>query len=197
LTQNIIETPRLIIRTFKLDDLPEIHRILDKTFGDGSKTNNDPEALEERRSWLQWSILNQKWLLNLHQPPYGERAITLKKNGKLIGAVGYVPCLNLFEQIPQLRYTDSASGYATTEFGLYWTIDPDHQRQGYATEAAQGMIDFAFKQLHLKRIIATTEYSNIASQGVMRKVGMKITRNPLPDPPWLQVVGVLENNILN
>ena len=59
------------------------------------------------------------------------------------------------------------------------------------------MIDFAFKQLHLTRIIATTDYSNIASQGVMRKVGMKITRNPLPDPPWLQVVGVLENDVLD
>jgi hypothetical protein len=33
----------------------------------------------------------------------------------------------------------------------------------------------------------------MASQGVMRKVGMTITRNPLPEPPWLQLVGVLEN----
>ncbi|GAB4420284.1 MAG: hypothetical protein Fur0044_17140 [Anaerolineae bacterium] len=28
----------------------------------------------------------------------------------------------------------------------------------------------------------------------MRKIGMKIARNPLPDPPWLQVVGILENS---
>jgi RimJ/RimL family protein N-acetyltransferase len=195
LTQNTIETSRLIIRTFEPDDLPVIHRILDQTFGDGSLVD-DPAALEERRSWLQWSILNQEWFQKLHQPPYGERAITLKTSGQLIGAVGYVPCLNIFEQIPELRYTDTSSGYNTPEFGLYWTIDPDHQRQGYATEAAQAMIDVAFKQLHLKRIIATTEYSNIASQGVMRKVGMKITRNPLPDPPWLQIVGVLENEAL-
>jgi len=55
------------------------------------------------------------------------------------------------------------------------------------------MIDHAFSHLHLKRILATTEYENAPSQGVMRKVGMKITRNPLADPPWLQVVGVLEN----
>jgi hypothetical protein len=28
--------------------------------------------------------------------------------------------------------------------------------------------------------------------GVMRKLGMRIERNPFPDPPWLQVVGFIE-----
>jgi hypothetical protein len=28
---------------------------------------------------------------------------------------------------------------------------------------------------------------------VMRKLGMRIERNPLPEPPWLQIVGVLDN----
>jgi hypothetical protein len=28
---------------------------------------------------------------------------------------------------------------------------------------------------------------------VMRKLGMTLARNPFPDPPWLQVVGVLQN----
>jgi hypothetical protein len=55
------------------------------------------------------------------------------------------------------------------------------------------MIEYAFKHLRVKRIIATTEYANVASQGVMRKVGMKLTRNPYQEPPWLQVVGLLEN----
>lgn len=56
------------------------------------------------------------------------------------------------------------------------------------------MIMHSFKQMGLKRIVATTEYENIASQGVMQKIGMKITHNPLPDPPWLQVAGILENS---
>ena len=55
------------------------------------------------------------------------------------------------------------------------------------------MAEFAFKQLLLKRIIATTEYTNVASQGVMRKIGMRVTRNPLTEPGWLQVVGVLDS----
>jgi hypothetical protein len=56
------------------------------------------------------------------------------------------------------------------------------------------MIANAFIELKLKRIIATTEYTNTASQGVMQKVGMQITHNPLPEPSWLQIVGILENN---
>jgi RimJ/RimL family protein N-acetyltransferase len=45
----------------------------------------------------------------------------------------------------------------------------------------------------LLRIVATTHDDNDASIRVMRKLGMLIERNPYPDPPWLQVVGVLEN----
>ena len=188
-----LETKRLIIRTFTLDDVSAYHRIFEQGFNDGSLAN-DKNALAERQSWMQWSILSQEWFPRLHQPPYGERAIELKTTGEMIGGVGYVPCLNIFEQIPELRHTDSPGGYYTTEFGLFWVIDPKHQRQGYATEAAQAMIKNAFTQLRLKRIIATTEYTNEASQAVMRKVGMKIAYNPQPEPPWLQVVGILENS---
>jgi RimJ/RimL family protein N-acetyltransferase len=192
MSQETIETKRLVIRTFILDDLPAIHRILDQTFGDGSQVD-DQAALQERQSWLQWSILSQEWLPKLYQPPYGDQAIILKPTGTVIGSVGYVPLLMPFEQIPELRASISASRYNTTEFGLFWVIDLAYQRQGYATEAVQALIVPAFKQMGLKRIIATTEYENVASQGVMRKIGMKIMRNPLPDPPWLQIVGVLEN----
>jgi len=171
-----------------------IHRILDQTLGDG-KNVEDQAALLERRSWLQWSILNQEWLPKIGQTPFGDRAIILKSTQAVIGAIGYVPLLDIFDQIPELRTAAMVSKYTTPEVGLFWAVDPNYQRQGFASEAAQGLIEYAFKHLKLKRILATTEYGNTASQGVMRRVGMKITRNPLPDPPWLQIVGVLENAV--
>ncbi|HEX9922853.1 MAG TPA: GNAT family N-acetyltransferase [Anaerolineae bacterium] len=192
MSQQPIETQRLVIRPFILDDLPLIHRILDQTFGNGTRIN-DPAALRERRSWLQWSSLNQVWLPEQHQPPYGDRAVVLKTTGVVIGSAGFVPLLDVYEQIPELYPPTAASGYKTPEVGLFWVIDPSRQRQGYATEAAQALINFAFKQMRLKRILATTAYENVASQGVMRKLGMTIARNPRPEPLWLQVVGVLEN----
>ncbi len=186
-----IETARLIIRPFVTgDSLSFIHRILDQEFGDAG---SDRAALKDLRSWLEWQILNQEWFEKMRQPPYGDRAISLRKSNQLIGAVGYVPCLAPFEQIPELRSVSQPSGYYTTEFGLFYAIDPEYQRQGYATEAARGMLEYAFKQLHVGRVIAMTDYANVASQNVMRKLGMKVTRNPLAEPRWLQVVGVLEN----
>jgi ribosomal-protein-alanine N-acetyltransferase len=187
-----METERLIIRTFGPDDLPAIHRILSEAFPEGARTD-EAGAVLERESWLHWSILGQAWLPRLHQPPYGDRAITLKSTGALIGASGYVPLLAPFGQIPELRGSDPPDGLFTPEVGLYWVIGADHRRRGYAVEAAGALVDHAFTQMHLKRILATTEYENAASQGVMRSLGMQIARNPLPEPAWLQIVGVLWN----
>ena len=55
------------------------------------------------------------------------------------------------------------------------------------------MIDAAFTRLRLGRIVATTDYDNIASQGVMRNLDMRIERNPMAEPKWMQIVGILEN----
>jgi RimJ/RimL family protein N-acetyltransferase len=192
MTPFVIETPRLIIRAFRPDDLHAIHRILDLTFGNGSKID-DEDALIERREWLEWSRLSVEWLPQMFQPPYGDRAVVLKGSHEVIGAVGLVPCFDVFEQIPGLSRGEPPSAQRVTEMGLFWAIDPDRQRQGYATEAAQALIDFAFQQLRVKRLIATTEYDNAASIGVMRKLGMTIAQNPLPEPHWLQVVGILDH----
>jgi RimJ/RimL family protein N-acetyltransferase len=187
-----LETSRLFIRPFRRDDLRIIHGILDQAFGDRTKVN-DEAALSERRSWLEWSILNQEWFEKLHQPPYGERAVILKSSGEVIGSVGYVPLLIPFDAIPELRGPSEPSRYYAPEFGLFWVIDPKYRGQGYATEAARAMVESAFEQLRVKRVRAVTEHTNLPSQRVMRKTGMRIIRNPLPEPSWLQVVGVLEN----
>jgi RimJ/RimL family protein N-acetyltransferase len=45
----------------------------------------------------------------------------------------------------------------------------------------------------LATVIATTRYDNLASQRVMERLGMRVERNPHPEPPWFQVVGTLDN----
>ena len=69
---------------------------------------------------------------------------------------------------------------------------PD-QRNGYAAEAGAALVDFGFTQWQVRRIVATTEYANTASVGVMRRIGMRVDRNPLPAPFFLQVVGIIDN----
>lgn len=186
-----LETPRLLIRPFVMDDTPTIHRILDQTFGNGNLVD-DEQALRERASYVQWCALNQQWFAKLHQMPYGDRAVVLQATGELIGSVGFVPLIDAYSQLPELEPV--RTNFNTPEVGLYWVIDPQHQNKGFASEAARALIEYAFQDLRLARIIATTEHSNHASQAVMRKLGMTLAANPLSDPHWLQVVGILENS---
>ena len=195
LTMPVLETKRLIIRSFVLEDLAAAHRLFDIELRDADLGSDKMDTLAERAEWLQWAMRNDIQLAKLHQPPYGDRAIVLKSSRQLIGSCGFVPCLNAFEQLPYFASEGivRSSGHYSTEFGLFYAISPSHQRQGYASEAAQALVDYAFQQLHLKRVIAETNYDNVASMSVMRKLGMRIETNPSSEPPWLQVVGVIEN----
>ncbi len=192
-----LETVRLLIRPFMMDDLTRVHQLFDIELQDADLSADKMETMAERAQWLQWTVLNYVQLAKLHQPPYGDRAVILKSGGQLIGSCGFVPCLNAFKQLPYFAHNDMSErqGRYTTEFGLFYAISPAHQRQGYATEAVQALVDYAFQHLSLKRIVATTDHDNAGSIGVIRKLGMRIEKNPNSEPPWLQIVGVLENHI--
>lgn len=189
-----LQTGRLQIRPFVMEDLTDVHRLLDIELAEANLGADRAESLAERARWLQWSVLNYSELARLRQPPYGDRAIVLGSTGQLIGTCGFVPCLMPFEQLPGFASPERPAqpGRSSTEFGLFYAMSPAHRRMGYATEAARALIEYAFRHLSLRRIVATTRYDNPASIGVMRKLGMRIERNPLSEPPWLQVVGVLE-----
>lgn len=75
-------------------------------------------------------------------------------DGKVIGGVN----LNL-------------DGEYTADVG--WFIHRDHQNEGYATEAAEKLLEFGFKTLSLHRITAHCHVDNIRSVRVMEKLGMR------------------------
>jgi len=182
-----ITTSRLLIRPFIDSDFDAIHAALNSAFGD--------MPTEERREWLQWSIANEIALARLWQPPYGDRAIVRRDTNEVIGSVGLMPAYGPFERLPsfQQRLAAPDSTHFTSEMGMYWGVHESQRCQGYAAEAAQALMDAMFQQHNLQRIIATTDYDNEGSMGVMRKIGMTIERNPEPEPPWFQIVGVKFN----
>lgn len=193
-----LETERLLVRPFIMDDLDTIHQLLDIDLQEADFGTEGATSRQEREQWLQWTILSYEELAKLYQPPYGDRAIVLKQTQQVIGACGFVPSFGPFEQLPSFSSKKQATDVYlnSPEFGLFYALSPDYQRQGYATEATKALIQYAFTQLGLKRIIATTTYDNEASMSVMRKVGMRIEKNPYPDPPWFQVVGMLVNSMV-
>ncbi|MCW1967439.1 MAG: GNAT family N-acetyltransferase [Anaerolineae bacterium] len=181
----ILHTTRLIIRPFEVGDAEAYHAISAAAFGSQA-------TLATQRRYMQWATLNVEILADLVQPPYGDRAVLRRDSGQIIGAVGLVPSLGPFAQLPALAGNTLASPQRyTPEVGLFWMIAPAHQRCGYASEAALALIEFAKTQLNLCRIVATTEHDNTASIAVMRKLGMNIQRNPLPTPVWFQTIGIM------
>src|SRR5690349_3812981 len=115
-------TARLLIRPFVIEDLEPLHQILDVELSEADFGTEGAQSLDERREWLQWTVLNYDQLAKLYQPPYGDRAIVLKQTGLLIGAIGYVPCLGPFWQLPGFAAGPSIAtrpGF-TAEFGLYY-----------------------------------------------------------------------------
>jgi ribosomal-protein-alanine N-acetyltransferase len=180
----VLETERLRIRPFVSADLPACDQLFRAVWEEGATPN-----------WMEWASRNSEELANLYQPPYGDRALTLKEGDTLIGSVGLVPAFGPFGLLPgfDVEPDSTAARRNTPEFGLFWMLAPEYRGQGYATEAGLALIGFAFRELNLRRIVATTEYENASSIAVMRRLGMQIVRNPHAEPAWFQVVGVREN----
>ncbi|GAC1445911.1 MAG: hypothetical protein NVSMB52_08860 [Chloroflexota bacterium] len=108
-----------------------------------------------------------------------------------MGCAGLVPSLGPFGQLTGYP-AYGGSQYYFPEVGLFWAVDPHHQGKGYATEAGRALSEYALGPMNLGRIVATTEFENRASIGVMQRLGMTILSNSLPVPEWFQVVGLLE-----
>ncbi len=182
-----LESARLVVRPLRPGDLDAVHAILNDSFGE--------EPLERRREWLEWSVRNTTALARLYQPPYGDRAVTLKPSGEVIGLVGLVPLIGPFDTLPYFRERSAVppTGRFTAEMGLFWAVGAAHRGQGFATEAARALIGYAFEVLGMARLVATTADDNLRSRAVMERLGMRIEHNPLPTPEWFQVVGILDN----
>jgi RimJ/RimL family protein N-acetyltransferase len=184
----ILHTARLEIRPILGRDLAACHQLY-TDIGWDDADRSEADNFERRRSWVDWSIANERELARLNQPPMGERTVTERETGAFVGLVGLNPSLSPFGQLPSFGRVENAP--STLEMGMFWAISPPHQGKGLATEAARALIDYMFNVRRLARIVATTEHDNLASQRVMRRLGMTVEANPWPDPFYFQTVGVL------
>lgn len=185
----ILQTERLRVRPLVEADLDACLALYD-SIGWLRADASAAEHREELGAWLAWTVASYAQLARLCQPPYGERGIELQASGALIGMVGLVPSFNAFAQLPTFGGAP-ANARRAAHVGLFWLLGKAHQGHGYATEAARALADCAFDRLHVEQLVATTEHDNLASIAVMRRLGMQIETNPHPEPPHLQVVGVL------
>jgi len=150
----ILETKRLLLRRLVIDDLDELFVLY-----------SDPEM----REYYPEGILNYKetkeeleWFLNGHprHPELGLWATIHKETGKFIGRCGLLPW-TIEDKL---------------EVEVAYMIDKAFWKKGLATEAARGIVRYAFDQLNLSRLICLMDPANIASQRVAEKAGMSFEK---------------------
>ena len=153
----IIETERLLLRKFTVEDAPLIYELnLDP---DVIRYTYDPvKDIEHATHVLEQVILPQYALYN-----HGRWAVHLKPQLEFIGWCG-LKC------IPQ-----------RDEIDLGYRFKKQYWGKGYATEAAYACIQYGFKKLDLKRIFGRAIPENTASLHVLEKCGMTFLTDEVVD----------------
>ena len=144
-----LETKRLLLRPMLPSDFDALLLIFtDIKVMDAF--NHPPFTHEQMQRWLQRNLDHQ------HEHGYGLFSVILKENGELIGDCG-------LEQMDDMNAAE-----------LGYDFRSDFWHQGYATEAACAVRDYAFDVLHLPHLISLIRVGNLASKRVAEKVGMTL-----------------------
>ncbi|MCF6765498.1 GNAT family N-acetyltransferase [Thiotrichales bacterium 19S3-7] len=170
----IVETKRLILRTWQLEDIAEM-----------TKINQDPQVMRYfpklgDRDTTAWFIgrLEQHHL----DHGYSLYAVVLKQTNQMIGFVGL------------LNVNFQASFTPAIEIG--WRLAAKYWGNGYAPEAANAMLDIAFNQFGLEKIVSFTVKDNLNSRRVMQKIGMKYDSKNDFNHPMVDSKSALARHVL-
>ena len=146
-----LETKRLILRPMLESDIDSLQLI----FTDPKVMAAFGVDLFTRAQMTRWLKRN---LDHQDQHGYGLFSVILKETGELIGDCG-------LEQLDMNGQTLAELGYDFRS--NFWN-------QGYATEAALAVRDYAFDVLKLPQLISLIRVGNLASKRVAEKVGMTL-----------------------
>jgi len=145
-----IQLDRLILRPFRLDDAKVVQELAgDKYIAETTLYIPHPYEDGIAEDWIKTHTVNFSENRKL------ELAIVHKEEKYLIGAI-CIGCNTKFDH-GELAY---------------W-IGRKYKNNGYCTEAAKGIIRYAFEEMNLNRIYARYLGGNPASGRVMEKLGMK------------------------
>ena len=143
------KTQRLILRPFREDDL-------EASFAYCSNQENVKYLLKSTQSIEQCAKFINCAIEKANEIPCMEYnfAVELRSTHQMIGTV-------------TLSINDTDQGV------MQWVIHRDHWNNGYGTELAEFLIDFAFNHLHLRRVTAACDAENTPSWHIMEKLGMR------------------------
>jgi RimJ/RimL family protein N-acetyltransferase len=145
-----IVTERLIIRRYTHDDISDVLGLASHPSFGWLISQKTRVTEEDVREYIDRQISYQPF----EKDVVFELAVERQDDGRVIGLLGMIR-------------RDHLQG----EIG--WGLGVEYRGQGYATEAARGLVDYGFSSLGLHRIYANTDNDNIASWRVMERLGMR------------------------
>ncbi len=146
---NVIETERLIIREYSINDVPELNVILSSPITMSFWPS--PFSLQQTQDWIYNNIERYKKL------GFGRWAVVLKDNCTLIGDCGI-----MLSEIDGKQEND-----------LGYIINYPYWKKGFAIEVSNACKEYAFTNLKIKRLCANMPFNHERSRRVAEKIGMK------------------------
>lgn len=122
---------------------------------------------------------------------FGYYVVFPKGSDRWIGHCPLIPRLCTPDEIARFQPGGKpTSPYHTLEVEIGWALSIYSRQQGFATEAACALRDYALQTMKVQRIVAFTERENQASIKVMQRLGMYVDIRPDTEV----VVGCIENS---
>ena len=140
-----LETERLILRTWKPEDVECVHAV----FSDEENAKYIGGTKPRWQAWRHFAMIIGHW--NLHG--FTQFAIETKDTRATVGFAG--------PWFPE--------GWSEPEIG--YSLVPDAHGQGFATEAAIATLKYAYQDLGWKTAISSIDEHNDGSKHVARKMG--------------------------
>lgn len=181
-----LETERLLIRPFVPSDAEDMQR---RVYGDPEVARfycGDPLTLEQVQERVVY------WGIRAKRSEDGLAAVVLRDApDRPIGIAGpqfYLADFLRLEGEPE-------TPFSRLEVELSYAFGRDFHSQGYASEAGRAIIDYAFREMKIARLINVVDQENAPSVALMRRLGFRVVANLSPKGQDT-VVGVLENDRL-
>jgi RimJ/RimL family protein N-acetyltransferase len=140
-----LETERLFLRGWRADDLDALADL----YSDEKVMRFIGGTLTRFDTWRALASMVGQWTLR----GYGVWAVERKSDRAMVGRVGLI----------------HPDGWPHVELG--WTLAREFWGNGYATEAAQAALDYAFVKLSVEKMISLIDPDNTASQNVAERIG--------------------------
>ena len=113
---------------------------------------------------------------------WGLWAVEVAESGVFAGFVGLWPA--------------DFDAHFTPAVEIGWRLAHEHWGRGYATESAAAALDYGFRELQLREIVACTVPANTRSLAVMQRLGMTRSPNDDFDHPQLPAGHPLRRHVL-